>query len=329
MVIYEQKDVMRMGAIDTETKAYLSNPECFSDVFNFWLYKGRQVIQAADLKELDTTAIAVPYGLDAKEPIQKFRDLLKLYAAMRDSRAIYLVLGLEAETKTHYAMPVRNMLYDAMSYAKQVSEAAASYRKNKESLPREEFLSGFRKEDRLMPVITLTISLSPEPWDGPTSIHEMLATTDEELLTYVPDYRLNLLTPHEIAEDDFDKFRTEFGAVMQCVKHRQDKDMKWMEGKARFTKMNRSTANLIKTVTGFDLNLDAEGDVVNMMNAWENGLNQARVDAERVGVQRGRNEGETNMMTAIRMIKEDKPSDVICETTGLSSERLSELRSIL
>jgi len=314
-----------MGAIDTEAKAYLSNPEYFSDVFNFWLYKGRRVIQAADLKELDTTAVAIPYGLDAKEPIQKFRDVLKLYAAMRDNRAIYLVLGIEAQAETHYAMPVRNMLYDAMSYAKQVSEAAASYRKSKESLPREEFLSGFRKEDRLMPVITLTISLSPEPWDGPTSLHEMLATTDKELLAYVADYKLNLLTPHEIAEDDFDKFRTEFGAVMQCVKHRQDKDMNWMAGKARFTKMTRSTASLIKTVTGFDLNLEAEGDVVNMMNAWENGLNQARNAAK----QAGRDECRRDMMTAIRMIKENKPADVIRNETGLSEQNLTELRSML
>ena len=314
-----------MGAVDTETKAYLSNPEHFSDVFNFWLYKGRQVIRADELKELDTTVIALPYGVDAKEPIQRFRDVLKLYAAMRDSRAIYLMLGIEAQTEIHYAMPVRNMLFDAMNYVKQVSEAAASYRKSEEKLPKAEFLSGFRKEDRLLPVITLTVSFSPEPWDGPTSLHEMLAIDDEEILKYVADYKLNLLTPHDIAEEDFDKFRSEFGAVMQCVKHRQDENMRWMEGKDRFKRVTYDTASLIKTVTGFNLNLDEEGDVVNMMNAWENGLNQARIDAK----QAGRNEGHNDMMTAIRMIKEDKPSNAICEATGLSNERLTELRSML
>ena len=314
-----------MGAIDTETKAYLSNPEHFSDVFNFWLYKGRQVIQASDLKELDTTVIALPYGVDAKEPVQKFRDVLKLYAAMQDDRAIYLMLGIEAQTETHYAMPVRNMLYDAMSYTKQIAEAAASYRKNEEKLPKAEYLSGFRKEDRLIPIITLTVSFSPEPWDGPTSLHHMLATHDEEILQYVADYKLNLLTPHDIDDEDFDKFRSEFGAVMQCVKHLQDEDMEWMKGKDRFKGMTYGTASLIKTVTGFDIDLDEEGDVVNMMNAWENGLNKARTDAEK----NGRNEGQLDMITAIRMIKEDKPSNAICEATGLSNERLTELRSML
>ena len=314
-----------MGAIDTETKAYLSNPEHFSDVFNFWLYKGRQVIQAGDLKELDTTVIALPYGVDAKEPVQKFRDVLKLYAAMQDDRAIYLMLGIEAQTETHYAMPVRNMLYDAMSYTKQIAEAAASYRKSEEKLPKAEYLSGFRKADRLMPIITLTVSFSPEPWDGPISLHQMLATHDEEILQYVADYKLNLLTAHDIADEDFDKFRSEFGAVMQCVKHQQDEDMEWMKGKDRFKEMTHGTASLIKTVTGFDLDLDEEGDVVNMMNAWENGLNKARTDARA----EGRDECRRDMMTAIRMIKENKPADIISEQTGLSEQNLTELRSML
>ena len=29
-----------MGKIDTEAKAYLSNAERFSDIFNFWIFDG-------------------------------------------------------------------------------------------------------------------------------------------------------------------------------------------------------------------------------------------------------------------------------------------------
>ena len=139
-----------MGAIDAETKTYLSDRKRFADAFNFSVYGGDEVIQADYLKELDTTAIAMPYGADAKVAVQKYRDLLKLYTAM----------------------PVRGMLYDALNYARQVTEAAASYRKERENedttaktgLTQEEYLSGFRKDDRLIPVITLTLCLSAEPW---------------------------------------------------------------------------------------------------------------------------------------------------------------------
>ena len=223
-----------MGAIDTETKAYLSDRRRFADAFNFSVYDGDEVILADNLKELDTAAIALPYGVDAKAAVQKYRDLLKLYTVMQDERAIYLVLGLEIQALVHYAMPVRGMLYDALNYARQVTEAAASYRqeaKNEDStrntsLTQEEYLSGFRKEDRLTPVITLTLCLSAEPWDAPTSLHEMLDIEDKRLLRFVPDYKLNLLTPAQIADDEFAKFRTGLGAVMQFAKHRNDKDVK-------------------------------------------------------------------------------------------------------
>lgn len=90
-----------MGAIDTEAKAYLSDRKRFADAFNFSVYDGDEAIRADDLKELDTTAIALPYGADAKAAVQKYRDLLKLYTAMQDKRAIYLVLGLEVQVLVH------------------------------------------------------------------------------------------------------------------------------------------------------------------------------------------------------------------------------------
>ena len=276
---------MRMGAIDTEAKAYLSSPDKVADAFNYWVYGGRDIIKPEELQPMDTTAIALPYGNDAKKPIQKIRDVLKLYTAMRDEQAYYLMLGIEIQTETHYALPVRNMLYDAMSYAQQVSDIAAEHRKNKDKMTGEEFLSGLKREDRLMPVITLVISLSTEEWDGPLTLHEMLSVENKELLAFVPNYRLNLLAPNKI--EDFGQFRTELGVLFECIKHKQDSNMDWMEGKEHFRHVKRNTASLIKTVTGFDISLDEEGDVVDMMNAWENGLNQARNDAFANGESKG------------------------------------------
>ena len=313
---------MRMGAIDTEAKAYLSDKKRFADAFNFSVYDGDEVIRADDLKELDTAAIALPYGVDAKAAVQKYRDLLKLYTAMQDGRAIYLILGLEVQSLVHYAMPVRNMLYDALNYARQVTEATASYRKEKKeraskaNLTREEYLSGFCKEDRLMPVITLTLCLSAEPWDGPKSIHEMLVTEDKRLLRFVPDYKLNLLTPADIAEADFAKFRTGLGAVMQFAKHQSDKDASWMEGNKRFERMDIDTASLIKTVTGANIPIE-EGESVNMWTGWKNWINQAR----NAGFADGRNAGfaDGKIDMAITFAKKyNIPAEEAIKTAGIS-----------
>ena len=337
MIKYKGKEVVRMGAIDTEAKAYLSDPAKVADAFNYWMYNGRDIIKATELEPLDTTAIALPYGNDARQPIQKIRDVLKLYTAMMDNQAYYLLLGIEIQAAIHYGMPVRNMLYDAMGYAQQISNLAAAYSKSEEKLKGAEFLSGLRKGDKLKPIVTLVISLSPDPWDGPTNLHEMLAAGNKEILSYVPDYKLNLLSPAQIAEEDFSKFRTGLGAVMQFIKHRKDKSMDWMDGNERFKRMDRDTANLIKTTTGADIQFGEKEDVVDMWVAWENSMKQARLDGEMAGKQAGlnegrsagRNEGQLDMMTAIRMIKEDKTSEAICEATGLSNQRLAELKAML
>ena len=50
-----------MGRIDTETKAFMSNPARFADAFNYLLYGGQPVIKPENLKPLDTTEIFYPF----------------------------------------------------------------------------------------------------------------------------------------------------------------------------------------------------------------------------------------------------------------------------
>ena len=53
--------------------------------------------------------------------VQKYLDPLKTATIMEDGEATYKLLGIENQTEVHYAMPVRNMLYDAMQYNQQVT----------------------------------------------------------------------------------------------------------------------------------------------------------------------------------------------------------------
>ena len=66
---------------------------------------------------------------DAGEPEQVYRDAMKSLVAMKDECAVYLLLGIENQGDVHYAMPVKNLVYDVIHYAKQVQEAANSHRK--------------------------------------------------------------------------------------------------------------------------------------------------------------------------------------------------------
>ncbi len=56
-----------------------------------------------------------------------------------------------------------------------------------------------------MPVITLVIYFGSDAWDGPMCIHDMLNTADRRLLRFVPDYRINLIAPALVPDEDFVK----------------------------------------------------------------------------------------------------------------------------
>ena len=136
------------------------------------MYDGAQMIQPDQLRELDPTEIAILFNENdtqdrqstKKEIIQKYRDHLKSAAIMEDGETAYVLLGIENQTDVNYAMPVRNMLYDALQYVRQVSRIADVHRSQKGKAEHKnatgaEFISGFHKNDKLIPVITLVLFL--------------------------------------------------------------------------------------------------------------------------------------------------------------------------
>ena len=62
-----------------------------------------------------------------------------------------MLLGIENQTDIHYAMPVKNAIYDALQYGRQVSEIAAKHRADRKDKKSEkkvsdgEYLAGFYK----------------------------------------------------------------------------------------------------------------------------------------------------------------------------------------
>lgn len=150
---------MSMGKADIITKQYLTDNSVFADAFNFFLYNGKQVLQPDQLRPLDTVAAETIFAdTGTTIPVQKIRDNLKYLTMMTDDSVAYAILGIENQTDVHYAMPVRNMLYDAMEYSRQVQHISAKHRKEQHcDISSGEYLSGFYHSDRLLPVITLVI----------------------------------------------------------------------------------------------------------------------------------------------------------------------------
>ena len=257
---------------DSVSKKYLQDKDRFADLFNFYLYDGQQVIQPEQLREMDTTAITLPYGQDGKvSSVQKQRDIIKVVSAMTDGHCDYLLLAIEVQSELHYAMPVKNMLYDVMQYADQVSQTAKTHRKNQDEASSGEFLSGFYKTDKLLPVITLTVYLDAAEWDAPRSLHEMLLVEDDRLLPFIPDYKLNLITPAEIDDTDFTKFHTELSPVLKYLKYSRSKDKlnEVVHTDPVYRRLDRDSAEVINIVTGSNLSIEQGKESIDMCQAIE------------------------------------------------------------
>ncbi len=317
-----------MGKIDTLTKKYMSDNKVFADVFNFYLYNGEQVINPEKLHPMDTTAIGVPFKEGTKgSPVQKYRDVIKYVTAMEDEQTAYLVLGIENQTNIHYAMPTRNQLYDALEYTRQIEQIATYHRENKDKeFTSSEYLSGFDKDDRLIPVITLVIYFGTEEWNAPRSLHEMLTVQNKEILSFVNDYKLNLIVPAELSEEDFEKFHTNLREVMQYIQYSADKKKlsTFVENNDHFAKMDRNAAMLLNECTKSGLKFKKSGRSVDMCRA----IKEIRQEEFKAGREEGREEEREE--SAKRMIKKGKFSLLdIAESLDMSLEKVQKIKETM
>ncbi|MBQ9243761.1 MAG: hypothetical protein IJ165_11175 [Proteobacteria bacterium] len=97
---------------DNALNTFLAMPEIFADLFNAVVFEGKQVILPENLEPADRLLSEVVGKGRNQAKITRYRDVFKAY---RDENAAYILLGIESQTAIHYAMPLRNMIYDALS----------------------------------------------------------------------------------------------------------------------------------------------------------------------------------------------------------------------
>ena len=278
-----------MGTKDSKAKEYLSDNTRFSEICNYVLFDGEKVIKPEDLKEYDTTEVLSVFGIDKKQIVkQKWRDLLKSVSVKHTGQMYVILIGAEAQTDIHYAMPVKTMIYDALNYGEQVNEAKKRHRKNKDYRSSDEFLSGFTLDDKLTPVITITLYLGTTQWDGPRSLAEMMPQMDERILPFINDYRINLLNPLEIT--DFSKFETGLRPLFELLKNASDEEKlnDLITNDETFTRVDIETVAAINLFVGTDIKYDEKEEVVNMCKAWDDHKKSGIQEGMQRGMQQGR-----------------------------------------
>ncbi|UEA30502.1 Rpn family recombination-promoting nuclease/putative transposase [Blautia massiliensis (ex Durand et al. 2017)] len=190
-----------------------------------------------------------------------------------------------------------------------------------------EYLTGFYKDDRLIPVITVVVYFGSDTWKAPRSLHEMLSVQDSEILSLVPDYRINLFSPAKIKDEELNNLQSNLREVMLFIKYVKDKrKLKELTSEnSGFQSLELKAARSIDSITGIHLRFTETERSVNMCQAVQEMYDDARAE----GHLAGRTEGlqDHALLTAQRMLEDSRfsPED-ISRFSGLPLEDVLKLR---
>ena len=168
---------------------------------------------------------------------------------------------------------------------------------------------------------TLVVLFSPEPWDGPMSIHGMLSGVEKEILPFIADYRINLIAPAALDEASMDRVQSSLREVLLFItlsgplftegKYSTDKKQlkRLLDTDTHYQAMGLDAATVINTVTNTKLKLKKKEGKVNMCLAIEEMCRESRLEGEKKGQKKGEKLGEKKgekrgRQTGIRLINE-------------------------
>lgn len=224
-----------MGQADVDVSIWLKSKPRFADLFNAIIFGKKQVISPDELEELppvSSTSLRDKKGKSTN--IKCYRDIIMKW----QSNAVFVLLASELQDNIHYAMPVKTMLYDVLDYTEQIRSlwkstkndliVAKENRINTSNISGAEFISRFRKNDRLIPIITLTFYYGEKEWDGALSLYDMFKFNGTEientiLQKYIPDYHINLVDAGKI--DNLECFQSDLQVILGMLKYRNNKEV--------------------------------------------------------------------------------------------------------
>ena len=275
-----------MGKNDVALGAYFSDPQIFADLFNAWMYGGKQVIDPGSLMTEDSVQPRPEYA----RPYKHVRDVVKMY--QKDGVQLVL-LGIEHQEQIDYSAPVRIMQFDGADYQNQVRRTEEENRKR---LGLKTGLPAFFREDRIVPVITLILYFGEEEWDRPVRLHDMLAFPkgDTRIKMLVPDYPIHVISVRRngSAGMDISLLHTELRQVFGFLQHQEDK-----EGLKRYVEENRAVFSQLSSNAALFLAASAhETRLLKGLNRKEEHYDMCRALDEWYadGVSEGEKIGERN-----------------------------------
>lgn len=316
---------------DLQKKGYFYDPERFADLINGVMCSGRPVVTPSDLTEMDsqTGQFSVSAGQDRQR--KKLKDRRRDLVRKAAFGANFVVFGIENQEEANYLMPLRCMSYDVEEYERQAAQIGREVRQRK-GITDAEFVSGFARDSRLSPCITIVLYYGEE-WDGAADLHGILdfSGIPEELKDAVNNYRIYLCEVRKF--ENTEVFRTDLKQVFDCVRCSDDPDKLYelVAGDPSYREMSGDTYDLIAQYTGTNELMrvrrhEKEGKV-DMCRAITELIERGRKAGIEQGIEQGLRDGAKAFIEA--SIGRDAAAEYILEMVqqcfGFSRENAEEL----
>jgi len=307
---------------DITLKHVISDQEKFADLINVAVYEGQDVIQPEQVERLAGESSIIFEDKNGKQSaIKRHRDVIE-----RVARGTHFVIfACENQSHIHYAMPVRNMVYDALAYEMQVRTTGKNHKIRKDKL-REGFLSGFRKEDKLYPVVTIVLYFGRKDWDGATDLYSMLDIDEKELKVlkkYMPNYHVNLIHVRKI--ENLEKYKSGLKELFGILRYESDADALagfLRENQERCSHLEEDVYMALTALLGEQKRLkllkskikNEEG--YDMCKAFDQMEQRGIIIGEQRGEKRGEQKGENKGIEKVnilneRLVQENRIDDMI------------------
>ncbi|BBK22009.1 hypothetical protein A9CBEGH2_10310 [Amedibacterium intestinale] len=307
-----------MGKQDIALKSYFKNNDRFADLINTGIYNGIQVVKPDDLEELDTDSSLYIHTQGMKIPLARVRDVIRKSAGDCE----YVIYGVENQSSIHYAMPLRVMMYDTLTYEAECRQFVNAGRNRKDS----EYLSKMRKKDRIHPVFTLVIYYGEAPWDGARSLKDMMVDMPKWMEKRFNDYPMKLLEIGTCRNTFQNQDIFNFIKIIQLLYSDKVEELQRYYANV---KVGRDTAELVGTITENEEILNyvkehKDEEEINMCEAtkrWEQRWTRKITDGfiNMMGV---RKEGEENLAPEEAIERLESKGRIEGEKKGIAKEKM-------
>ncbi|MCI9221464.1 MAG: hypothetical protein HFH94_17450 [Lachnospiraceae bacterium] len=241
---------------------------------------------------------------------------------------MHFKLALENQDSVNLIYPWRLMELDCLAYGREIEEiqernihAGESYRQG------DDFKYHYKREDRIEPILDLTLYGGKEKWKSPLGLRELM--TDMRMLPrkmtrLVGDYRVNLIPMRAIPESELQKMDSDLKYVLGFMKHtssRKRYEKYIRENRNFFTRIPRSAVDVIDACTNIKDIRESLKYTLNEENGEEEGdmckaLDDIKKHAEKKGERKGERRGNqrTNKLIQV-LLTEGRQEDLLRSAT--------------